>query len=92
VNNQEVRIQTQNVQGLKDESKIETTINIISQEKLYAYCVQEAWLEGEFTLELKHGISFVPRGPEKTTISSWKLRGGNISEPAGGERLDKGWE
>jgi hypothetical protein len=35
-NKTELKIQTQNVQGLKDESKIETIINIISQENLYS--------------------------------------------------------
>jgi hypothetical protein len=47
---------SQNVQGLKEEAKLETIIHIIEERKVYAYCVQEIWLERDFEQELKHGM------------------------------------
>jgi hypothetical protein len=64
VNPTELKIHSQNILGLKDESKIETIINIIGQEILYAYCVQETFLQGYFTLELNHGSICIHHGPE----------------------------
>jgi hypothetical protein len=49
VNTTELKIHSQNVQGLKNESNIEMIINIISQENLYAYCIQYTFLQGDFT-------------------------------------------
>jgi hypothetical protein len=43
-----VLVMSQNVQGLKDEAKLETIIRIMRERKVYAYCVHETWLEGDF--------------------------------------------
>jgi hypothetical protein len=60
-----VIVLSQNVQGLKDEAKLETSIRIIEERKVDAYCVQETWLEGDFEQELKKGVEFIHHGPAR---------------------------
>jgi hypothetical protein len=50
------RVQSQHVQGLKDEAKLETLIHHVREKKLYAYCLQETWLQGDFKQDLKDGM------------------------------------
>jgi hypothetical protein len=54
-----------NVQGLNEEVKLETIIHIIEERKVYAYCVQETWLEGDFEQELKNGMKCIHHGPAR---------------------------
>jgi hypothetical protein len=51
--------------GLKDKAKLETIIHIVEERKVYAYCVQETWLEGDFEQELKKGMKFIQHDPAR---------------------------
>jgi hypothetical protein len=66
---QHVPIQSQNVQGLKDASRLETLLHVMKRDKLYAYCIQETWLEGECIQELKDGAVFIHHRPTKQRSS-----------------------
>jgi hypothetical protein len=71
---QHVTIQLHNIQGLKDASKLETILHIIKRDTLYAYCIQETWIEGGYVQELKDGAVFIHHGP--TTQRSSRGSGG----------------
>jgi hypothetical protein len=60
-------VKSQNIQGLKDESKLETIIHHVREKKLYAYCIQETWLQGDFEQDLKDGMKLIHHGPAKQT-------------------------
>jgi hypothetical protein len=45
--------------------KLETIIHIIEERKVYAYCVQDTWLEGDFEQELKNGMKVMHHGPAR---------------------------
>jgi hypothetical protein len=63
---EKIVIISQNVQGLKDLAKLETIINEVNKRGIYAFLVQESWLEGDYDVQqLTHGITFIHHGPPK---------------------------
>jgi hypothetical protein len=60
-------VQSQNAQGLKNEANIETIIHQIKEKGLYAFCVQETSLEGNYVQDLKDGMTCIHHRPTKQT-------------------------
>jgi hypothetical protein len=56
---------SQNAQGMKDPAKLETIIYEEDARGIYAYLVQETWLEGDFVQKLKYGQTLIRRGLER---------------------------
>jgi hypothetical protein len=66
----------------------------MNKRDMYAYLVQETWLEGDYVQLLKHGITFIHYGPTKQesrrgsggvavilseeATQNWRSRGGEI--------------
>ena len=65
-------IVSQNLLGLKSDSRLDELFTVMDQRKHFAICVQETWRHGKQILEHENSLSTMPfhRLPRKM-ISSW---------------------
>ena len=65
----DIKIVSQNVQGLKNEEKLEYLARIISKHHIKAYLIQETHLAGNFTMQISGGHTIIHHGPDSQPTS-----------------------
>jgi hypothetical protein len=60
----DIKIVSQNVQGLENEEKLEYLARIITKHNIQAYLIQETHLAGDFTMQISGGHTIIHHGPE----------------------------
>jgi len=68
----DIKIVSQNVQGLKNEEKLEYLARIISKHHIKAYLIQETHLAGDFTMQISGGHTIIHHGPDSQPTSGAK--------------------
>ncbi len=58
-------VYSHNVNGLRDEHKLEYLPRIMKDQKIDAYIIQETHLEGEFEKKILNDFLFIHHGPPK---------------------------
>ena len=68
----DIKIVSQNVQGLQNEEKLEYLARIITKHDIKAYLIQETHLAGNFTMQISGGHTIIHHGPDSQPANGAK--------------------
>ena len=71
-NNQNFRVYSHNVQGLRDESKLEAIPRIMKEKNIDVYLIQETHLVGDFEKTLIDNFFMIHHGPQEQPLRGAK--------------------
>jgi exonuclease III len=77
--NENIKIITQNVQGLRSEEKLEYIIRLMKHHKIQAFLIQETHLAEDYISQITDDFLLIHHGPKKrTNIWNQRRSGNNI--------------